>query len=42
VPLIIDQSKIGRMTAMLMCLDPRQRLVFTLGELFGVTDKQGA
>lgn len=42
VPLIIEESKIGCMTAMLMCLDRRQRIVFTLGELFGVTDKQGA
>ena len=29
------------MTAMLMCLDRRQRLAFVLGEIFGVTSDQG-
>jgi hypothetical protein len=27
---------------MLLCLDPRQRLVFILGEIFGVTSEMGA
>jgi RNA polymerase sigma factor (sigma-70 family) len=42
VELLVEEAKIGCMTAMLLCLDGRQRLAFTLGEVFGVTDKVGA
>lgn len=39
--LIVEEAKLGCITAMLMCLDRRQRLAFILGELFGVTGEQG-
>lgn len=42
VPLLVEEAKIGCMLGMLLCLDRRQRLVFTLGEVFGVTDRVGA
>lgn len=42
VKLLVEEAKIGCMTAMLLCLDGRQRLAFTLGEVFGVSDKVGA
>lgn len=40
--LLIEEAKILCTIAMLLCLDGRQRLVFTLGEVFGVTDVVGA
>jgi RNA polymerase sigma factor (sigma-70 family) len=40
--LLVEEAKLGCITAMLMCLDRRQRLVFVLGEIFGVTGEQGA
>lgn len=40
--LLLEEAKIGCVTAMLMCLDRRQRLAFVLGEVFGVTSEQGA
>jgi RNA polymerase sigma factor (sigma-70 family) len=40
--LLIEEAKILCTIAMLLCLDGRQRLVFTLGEVFGVTDRVGA
>lgn len=42
VPLLIEEAKIGCTTGMLLCLDRRQRLVFTLGEIFGASDAVGA
>ena len=40
--LLLEEAKIGCMTAMLLCLDRTQRVVIILGELFGVTDRVGA
>ncbi|MBS1517780.1 MAG: RNA polymerase sigma factor [Bacteroidetes bacterium] len=42
VNLLIEETKIGCMNAMLLCLDREQRLVFILGSLFGVNDTVGA
>lgn len=40
--LLVEEAKLGCITAMLMCLDRRQRVAFVLGEVFGVTSEQGA
>ena len=40
--LLVEEAKIGCTLAMLMCLDRRQRVVFVLGEILGVTDQVGA
>ncbi len=40
--LLVEEAKLGCITAMLMCLDRRQRLVFILGEIFGVNSDAGA
>ncbi len=40
--LLVEEAKLGCITAMLMCLDRRQRLVFILGEIFGVNSEAGA
>jgi hypothetical protein len=42
VPLLVDEAKISCTTGMLLCLDRRQRLIFTLGEIFGASDKVGS
>ncbi len=42
LPVIVEEARIGCMTAMLMCLDRRQRAAFILGEIFGVDDVMGA
>lgn len=42
VQLLIDEARIGCTSGMLLCLDREQRLVYILGEIFGVTDKVGA
>lgn len=42
VPLLVEEAKISCTMGMLLCLDRQQRLVFTLGEIFGVTDRVGA
>jgi RNA polymerase sigma factor (sigma-70 family) len=42
VPLLVEEAKLTCTTGMLLCLDRRQRLVFTLGEIFGVSDTVGA
>lgn len=39
--LLVEEAKLGCVTAMLMCLDRRQRLAFVLGEIFGVASEQG-
>lgn len=40
--LFVEEAKLGCITAMLMCLDRRQRLAFILGEVFGETSEAGA
>jgi len=40
--MLVEEAKLGCITAMLMCLDRRQRLAFVLGEVFGVTSDEGA
>lgn len=42
LPVFVEEAKVGCTTAMLMCLDRRQRLAFVLGEVFGVSDRIGA
>jgi len=42
LPVLVEEAKIGCAMAMLLCLDRRQRVVYALGELFGVTDQVGA
>jgi RNA polymerase sigma factor (sigma-70 family) len=40
--LLVDEARIGCTTGMLLCLDRDQRLIYVLGEIFGVTDAIGA
>lgn len=42
VPLLVEEAKIACTTGMLLCLDRRQRLAFTLGEILGVSDTVGS
>jgi len=42
LPLLVEEAKVACTTGMLLCLDRRQRLAFTLGEIFGATDTIGA
>ncbi|ODA36548.1 RNA polymerase sigma factor [Planctopirus hydrillae] len=42
VPLLVEEAKISCTMGMLLCLDRQQRLIFTLGEILGVTDKVGS
>lgn len=39
--LLVEEARLGCITAMLMCLDRRQRLAFILGEIFGVGSDVG-
>lgn len=39
--LLVEEAKLGCITAMLMCLDRSQRLAFILGEVFGVPSEVG-
>lgn len=39
--LLVEEAKLGCITAMLMCLDRRQRLAFVFGEIFGVSSDEG-
>jgi uncharacterized protein (DUF849 family) len=41
VPLLVEEAKIGCTTGMLLCLDRKQRLIFTLGEILGASDTVG-
>jgi len=41
VPLLVEEAKISCTTGMLLCLDRRQRLIFTLGAIFGASDAVG-
>jgi hypothetical protein len=40
--LIVDEAMIGCTSGMLLCLSREQRIVYILGEIFGVTDGVGA
>jgi RNA polymerase sigma factor (sigma-70 family) len=40
--LLVEEAKIACTTGMLLCLDRRQRLVFTLGEILGASDTVGS
>lgn len=40
--LLVEEAKIGCTSGMLLCLNREQRLVYVLGEIFGVTDRVGA
>jgi len=42
VQLLVDEARIGCASGMLLCLDREQRLIYILGEIFGVTDVVGA
>src|SRR4030095_98697 len=42
VQLLVDEARIGCTSAMLLCLDREQRLIYVLGEIFGVSDKIGS
>jgi RNA polymerase sigma factor (sigma-70 family) len=42
VRLLVEEARIGCTSAMLLCLDREQRLIYVLGEIFGVTDTVGA
>ena len=42
LPLLVEETRLSCMNAMLLCLDRRQRLVFILGEIFGVSGEVGA
>src|SRR5882724_8998516 len=41
VPLLVEEAKIGCTTGMLLCLDRKQRLIFTLGAILGASDTVG-
>ena len=41
VQLMVDEARIGCTSGMLLCLDREQRLIYILGEIFGVTDGVG-
>jgi len=41
VRLIVDEARISCTSGMLLCLDRGQRLVYVLGEIFGVSDAVG-
>lgn len=41
VPLLVEEAKISCTTGMLLCLDRKQRLIFTFGEIFGASDTVG-
>jgi RNA polymerase sigma factor (sigma-70 family) len=42
VALLLKEAKVGCMMGMLLCLSREQRVVYILGELFGITDAVGA
>ena len=42
LPLLVEEAKIACTIGVLLCLDRRQRLVFTLGEILGVSDTVGS
>lgn len=42
IDMLIEETKIGCMNAMLLCLDREQRLIFILGNIFNVNDETGS
>ena len=42
VPLLVEEAKNGCTMGMLLCLDRKQRLIFTLGAIFDASDTVGA
>jgi RNA polymerase sigma factor (sigma-70 family) len=42
VPLLVEEAKVGCTAGMLLCLDRKQRLIFTLGEILGASDTVGS
>lgn len=42
VRLLVDEARISCTSGMLLCLDRGQRVIYILGEIFGVTDVVGA
>jgi RNA polymerase sigma factor (sigma-70 family) len=42
LPVLVEEAKNGCTMGMLLCLDRKQRLVFTLGGILGATDAVGA
>jgi RNA polymerase sigma factor (sigma-70 family) len=42
VPLLVEEAKNGCTMGMLLCLDRKQRLIFTLGAILGASDTVGA
>jgi uncharacterized protein (TIGR02246 family) len=38
----LEEAKIGCTTALLLCLDREQRLIYIVGDIFGVSDRLGA
>src|SRR2546422_6275183 len=42
VRLLVDEARLGCTAGMLLCLDREQRVIYVLGEIFGVTDAVGA
>lgn len=41
LPVLVEEAKNGCTMGMLLCLDRKQRLIFTLGEILGATDTLG-
>lgn len=42
LPVLVEETKIACTTGMLLCLDRKQRLIFTLGAIFDVSDTVGS
>jgi hypothetical protein len=42
LPVLVEEAKHGCTMGMLLCLDRKQRLIFTLGEILGARDAVGA
>lgn len=42
VPILVEETKLACTAGMLLCLDRKQRLIFTLGEILGVSDTVGS
>jgi hypothetical protein len=42
LPVLVEEAKNSCTMGMLLCLDRKQRLVFTLGEILGASDSVGA
>jgi len=42
INIIVEETRIGCITGMLLCLERKSRIVFTLGAIFGVSDEIGS